>query len=162
MIIFSSFVITIKKSFRKHLFHIRNKQYLLCTSGNFHATHSCQSKDMMKITKGPVFSETRCILHGSRHLSTFGTEWVLEMCSSIAYALKCTDCAARLLVVSRRWAYLAKITNGSIFYLTSDFWKHWSTNETTLSIVSMFEVDCACFYGEAGIKSGIRRRKERK
>jgi len=32
----------------KHLFHIHNKQHLLCTSGNFHAIRSCQSKDMMK------------------------------------------------------------------------------------------------------------------
>jgi len=36
----------------KHLFYIHNKQHLLCTSGNFRAIRSCQSK---YITKGPVF-----------------------------------------------------------------------------------------------------------
>jgi len=30
----------------RHLFHVHNKQCLLCTSGNFHAICSCQSKDM--------------------------------------------------------------------------------------------------------------------
>jgi len=34
----------------KHLFHIHNKQHLLCTSGNFRAIRSCQCKD----------DETRC------------------------------------------------------------------------------------------------------
>jgi len=33
----------------KYLFHIHSKQHLLCTSGNVHATRSCQSKDMMKL-----------------------------------------------------------------------------------------------------------------
>jgi len=32
----------------KHLFHIHNKQHLLCTSGNFHGIRSCQGRDMMK------------------------------------------------------------------------------------------------------------------
>jgi len=33
---------------QKHLFHIYNKQHLLCTSGNFCAICSCQSSNMMK------------------------------------------------------------------------------------------------------------------
>jgi len=32
----------------KHLFHIHNKQHLLCTFINFHTIRSCQSKDMIK------------------------------------------------------------------------------------------------------------------
>jgi len=32
----------------KHLFHIQNKQHLLCTSGNFHAIRSSQSRDILK------------------------------------------------------------------------------------------------------------------
>jgi len=32
----------------KYLFHIHNEQHFLCTSGNFHAIRSCQSKGMMK------------------------------------------------------------------------------------------------------------------
>jgi len=38
----------------KHLFHIHNKQHLLCISGNFHAIRSWQSKDMMKLECGPM------------------------------------------------------------------------------------------------------------
>ena len=41
---------------RKHLFHIYNKQQLLCTSGNFHVIRSCQRKDMK-----------RGVQFGSRH-----------------------------------------------------------------------------------------------
>jgi len=45
----------------KHLFHIRNKQHLLYTSGNFHAIRTCQRKGMMKQQRVQFFPETRCI-----------------------------------------------------------------------------------------------------
>jgi len=31
----------------RHLFYVHNRQHLLCTSGNFYAIRSCQSKGMM-------------------------------------------------------------------------------------------------------------------
>jgi len=64
MIVFSRFITTIlaKNSYEsQNLFHIHNKQHLLCTSGKFmQFVLSKQRYD--QITKGPVFYETRCIV----------------------------------------------------------------------------------------------------
>jgi len=92
---------------RKHLFHIYNKQQLLCTSGNFHVIRSCQRKDMK-----------RGVQFGSRHYYFFDFYaqryfWVMwsvarflrHIWASCHYCWEKLAVTLRRLILSRRGAF---------------------------------------------------------
>jgi len=53
----------------KHLFHIHNKQHVMCTFGNFHAVRCCQNKDMMQQQRVQFFlwNTVYMITHARMH-----------------------------------------------------------------------------------------------